>query len=75
MRRHAEGGVGGLPGVVGTSWFAGRITAAHGDGAFDVAYDDGDEEKLVPPRFIRMPKEKPAKGEEALTCILVYISF
>ena len=36
-----------------TRWFPARVLRIHDDGRCDVAYDDGDKEKLVRPQFVR----------------------
>ena len=34
-------------------WYPGAVTAAHADGTFDIAYDDGDDETAVPLGYVR----------------------
>ena len=43
---------------MGTKWFAASVRAVHGDGSYDVLYDDGDEENGVLAQFVRAPKLK-----------------
>jgi hypothetical protein len=43
----------------GEVWYRGSITAAHGNGTFDITYDDGDQEEGVPAEYI-----KESNGEE-----------
>ena len=45
-------------GKMGTKWFAASVRAVHGDGSYDVLYDDGDEENGVLAQFVRAPKLK-----------------
>ena len=40
-------------------WHGGRISAANPDGTYRVAYDDGDVEDAVQPRFIRAADSSP----------------
>ena len=37
----------------GERWWPGRVAFVHEDGAFDVKYDDGEEEERVPAYFVR----------------------
>ena len=60
-------------GKMGTKWFAASVRAVHGDGSYDVLYDDGDEENGVLAQFVRAPKLKatapqapPPPGETAV---------
>jgi hypothetical protein len=46
----------------GANFYKGRITAAHPDGSYDVAYDDGDREVNVDPALIRT-LEAPKVGD------------
>merc|ERR1719231_1973109 len=50
--------------IGGAEWHPGRITEVHRDGTYDVRYDDGDEERRVQSRMIRLadfaPKPEPA---------------
>ena len=50
-------------------WFAGKISRANSDGTFDVAYDDGDSERRVARRNVRVKggsSKKSTKGGKAL---------
>ena len=46
-------------GSFGTKWYSGVATAVHADGSVDVAYDDGDAELRVQPKFIKAPAAQP----------------
>ena len=46
-------------GSFGTKWYSGVATAVHADGSVDVAYDDGDAEVRVQPKFIKAPAAQP----------------
>lgn len=50
------------------AWYAGRITAANADGSYDIAYDDGDEERGVSPANVRpVPTADPERKPKADT--------
>ena len=53
----------------GRKWYPGKISKAHDDGTFDVAYDDGDRESGVVKEFVRpaggSPRRSPRKGKHA----------
>merc|ERR1712070_1350033 len=38
-------------GSFGTRWYPGRVTKVHDDGSADIAYDDGDVEHHVHPKY------------------------
>ena len=40
----------------GGEWYPGKIAAAHVDGTYDIAYDDGDTDKKLSARSIRRKK-------------------
>ena len=40
-------------GMAGGHWYPGKISAAHGDGTYDIAYDDGDKDSKLSAMFIR----------------------
>ncbi|KDO29928.1 hypothetical protein SPRG_19856 [Saprolegnia parasitica CBS 223.65] len=43
-------------------FFKGKITHVHGDGSYDIEYDDGDEERRVDPALVRLlPTTKETK--------------
>jgi hypothetical protein len=39
----------------GRDWYSGKIEGLNSDGTYDVTYDDGDEERGVPRRKLRLP--------------------
>lgn len=41
-------------GPQGCAWYAGAVVRVHADGAHDLAYEDGDTEARVSPRFIKL---------------------
>ncbi|KAH8049813.1 tudor domain-containing protein [Aureococcus anophagefferens] len=53
----------------GRKWYPGKISKAHDDGTFDVAYDDGDRESGVVKEFVRpaggSPRRSPRRGKHA----------
>ncbi|ETW10135.1 hypothetical protein H310_00507 [Aphanomyces invadans] len=45
-----------------TEWFKGTISKDHGDGRYDIEYDDGDKEMKVPTKLIRPVKSAGGGG-------------
>jgi hypothetical protein len=50
--------------IGGRNWFDGVVTAVHEDGTCDLQYDDGDYEKRVAPRFIKVIAEAETEERE-----------
>ena len=48
-------------GSFAAKWYPGVVRKAHGDGACDIDYDDGDQEDKVPLKFIRAPRKLEAQ--------------
>jgi hypothetical protein len=51
-----------------TKYFAGNITHDHGNGTYDLSFDDGDKKKKVPHTQIKLapPKPKPKKRKQVM---------
>ena len=48
-----------------TFWYAGVVMAVHADGTFAIRYDDGDDELVVYPQFVRRLTAKEAAEADA----------
>ena len=55
----------------GERWWPGRVAFVHEDGAFDVKYDDGEEEERVPAYFVR-PLARAGGRLTSGTFVIVY---
>ena len=40
-------------------WYPGSVKAVNGDGTYQIAYDDGDEEDSVAPEYVRLRPSSP----------------
>jgi len=52
-------------GTTRTFWYAGVVTAMHADGTCAIRYDDGDDELVVYPQFVRRLTAKEAAEADA----------
>jgi hypothetical protein len=63
---------------LGAAWYPGHIAIDHGDGTFDVTYDDGDREDRVPLKFIKLPRgdlvSEPSKQAAAAAMTEPFLS-
>eukprot|EP00968_Pinguiococcus_pyrenoidosus_P006899 scaffold456_cov252-Pinguiococcus_pyrenoidosus.AAC.1 len=49
----------------GSRWFRGKITRANEDGTYDIRYEDGDSERAVKARMIRLAEQDKRREREA----------
>ena len=48
----------------GRDWYSAQITRMRNDGTVDLAYDDGDTERRVPRKLVRLQEERPPQAKK-----------